>query len=265
MIEIYLFVLGLIFGSFANVVIFRTPRGLSVVSGRSQCPACGRPIKWHDNIPFISFFLLKGRCRECWAKISWQYPLVELASGLIFLFSFWALASQGLAYWLVSVFLLEMFLILFVTDLNHLILPNSVILSGLAGVFIYGLAEKTRLAPIGLNIFSLDSLLGALILSSLLFSIWLVSAGRGLGLGDVKLAGLVGLVFGLTGGIIVLYLGIVAGALVGVSMLLLTRANLKTKLPLGSFISLAAGFYILGGSAIIERLDFINFIFRIFK
>ena len=278
----YIFLFGLIVGSFVNVVIYRVPRGESIVSGRSRCANCGKNIAWYDLIPIASFFILRFHCRQCRRRISWLYPVVELYSGLIFLLTFYfTFISQAttlfhyyplpttyyllLVNWLLLIFLLESLLILAVIDLKNLILPDSVMLMMFLGVLAYGILEYLR-GYFGFNIFSFDNFIGATVLFSALFLIWFFSKGSWLGLGDAKLAGLVGLIFGLWGGLIVIYGAIIAGMIAGLVLMVSHKANLKTKLPLGTFICLSATAYVFFGTSVQNKLaDFFFFVPLILK
>ena len=249
------FILGLIVGSFVNVVICRLPRSQSVVKGRSKCPDCGKRLAWYDLIPIVSFLVLKRRCRNCKVPISWTYPLIELYSGLVFLVSYQLFSPDGLVNWLFIVFVLELFLILGLIDLRHLILPDSLLIVLLGGSLSVLAISKLFDIYLGWPMSVASSFIGAAILFSVLFVMWLLSKGQWLGFGDVKLAGIIGLIFGFWGGLAILYAAVVLGALLGLVLLLTHRANLKTKLPLGTFICLSATFYILGGNVVLSRLD----------
>ncbi|MDO8669288.1 MAG: prepilin peptidase, partial [Candidatus Buchananbacteria bacterium] len=222
---VYLFLLGLIVGSFVNVVIYRIPRGQSVVGGRSQCPNCRKKLPWYDLIPIASFFIVRGRCRNCKKSISWIYPLVELYSGFIFLFSFSLFVSGGLINWLFVVFVLEVLFILALIDLRHLILPDSLLLVLLIGVVVLGVIQRWLNLGSDWQVLNLDNLIGAVSLFGFLFLIWLLSKGKWLGFGDVKLAGIIGLIFGLWGGLIIFYGAIIIGTAVGLILLVSHRAN----------------------------------------
>lgn len=239
------FILGLIIGSFANVVIWRLPRSKSM-RGRSHCVRCLNKIPWHDLVPVASFLVLRGRCRRCGEAIKWLYPLVELYSGLVFALSFLFFGHLGLGHWLLMVFLLELFLILGQIDFYHLILPDVLILLMLAGTAALMIYQKYILG-VGYGLYNtpfINNLLIAAILFLILFVPWLISGGRWLGLGDAKLAGAIGLAFGFKGALIAFYGAIVLGALVGLLMWLGHRATFKSKLPLGTFICIAATLYI---------------------
>ncbi len=223
MIVLYVFILGLLVGSFLNVLIYRLPRELPFVKGRSHCPRCDRVLVWYDLIPLISYIVLFGRCRSCKRHISLQYPLIELASGLLFVF------APSLL-WLIA---LEIFLVLSVIDLRHLLIPDGLL------VVLVALALAMRVAWHSAN------LLSALGIGGFFLLIWLISHGKWIGFGDVKLGAALGLLFGFPGAIVVLYGGVVFGGLVGIILLLLRKANRKTAVPLGTFLALAAIAYIL--------------------
>lgn len=246
---VYIFLIGLVIGSFANVVIWRAPRGESI-RGRSRCVNCLSRIAWYDLIPIASFFILRGRCRQCGRGIRWQYPLVELFSGLIFAISFAVFSQYGLIYWLFILFLLELLLILGITDFNNLILPDALIGLMASGTGIFMIYQKFA-ANTGYGIYNtslIDNLLSAAVLFVILFIPWLISGGRWLGLGDAKLMGAIGLAFGFVGAVSILYGGVVMGAIVGLFMWLSRRATLKSKLPLGTFVCIASIFYVFAAS-----------------
>ncbi len=262
---IYIFVIGLIIGSFANVVIYRVPRSESIVTGRSRCTNCGKKIAWYDLLPIVSFFFLRFHCRQCHHSISWLYPAVELYSGIIFLLAFYVSQQSGIFYWLFLVFILESLLILALIDLKNLILPDSIMLVMLAGVVGYGIWENFLGSQV-FKIFSLNNIAGAIVLFSALFILWFLSHGVWIGLGDSKLAGLIGLIFGFWNGLIIFYGAIIMGVVVGLILLASRRANLKTKLPLGTLISFSATVYIFFGAVILDKIkpffDSVPFILR---
>ena len=248
---IWALALGLIAGSFINVVIYRVPRKLGIVFGRSQCPHCERSLFWYDMIPVISFFFLGGRCRFCRKPISILYPLVEIISGLIFLYFYSSLGlnMQALFY----VFIAEVLLILFFTDLEHMILPDAVIIAGFIGAII--------LRP---SLLSLNHIMAAIFFLALFFLVWFLSKGKWLGLGDAKFMALIGFIFGLWSASIVLYTAVIIGTVVGILVLVAKRGNMKTHLPFGSFLSVACGYYLLFGFGILESTK-LNLISRLFN
>lgn len=235
---LFYFILGLIVGSFVGVVIHRLPKGEQFISGHSRCPDCGHALKWYDLAPILSFLILLGRCRYCRSKISWSYPAIEICSGIIVAVSFLFLSPSGLAYWLFWVFILELFLILAFIDLRHFILPDSVMAVILAAFVCYEiLGGKVTGADL---IFSFSNLAATIILFLVFFLIWNFSNGKGMGLGDAKLAGLLGLVFGFWNSVFILYLAVIIGVAAGLMIILSRKGNLKTKLPFGAFISFSA-------------------------
>ena len=249
---VLVFIIGLIIGSFLSVVISRLPKGEQFIGGRSYCPHCRHYLGWHDLVPVLSFLILRGHCRYCRNKISPTYPIIELCSGIIVAVSFLFLSPFGLAYWLFWVFILELLLILALIDLRHFILPDSVMVAILVAFVCYEIlgGQIAGADPV----FSFGNLAGAAILFLIFFLIWSFSNGKWMGLGDIKLAGLLGLVFGFWNSVLILYLAVVMGAAAGLALILLGRGNLKTKLPFGAFICFSVIFFTLVGWSISERM-----------
>lgn len=257
-----LFVLGLVFGSFANVVIWRFPRGESVAHPPSACPRCGQQIRWFDNIPVLSWTLLKGRCRDCAEPISARYPAVEALSGALWLLAGvrWGVSAQ-------AVFAIAMFyllLILAFIDLDTMRLPNPLV-AALAGV---GLLGAVASQVTGANVVPLTSpdglIAGSPLLSSLVGA--LVSAGvalliavayssvrkqQGFGMGDVKLLGALGFYLG-PFGVLVLFGGAIIGAVYGIAVAARSDDGYSAKFPFGPFLSVAAVLVAVGGPAMWE-------------
>jgi leader peptidase (prepilin peptidase)/N-methyltransferase len=258
-----IFLIGLAAGSFVGVIIYRLPRGEQFVGGRSYCPNCGHILRWRDLVPVLSFLILLGRCRYCRNKISWDYPVIEVCSGIIFAASFFFLSPSGLAHWLFWVFILELFLILAFIDLKHLILPDSVMAVILAAFVCYEIFVGKVTG--GNSIFSFGNLISAAFLFLIFFLIWSFSNGKGIGLGDAKLAGLIGLVFGFWNSFFILYLAVIIGVLIGLILILQGRGSLKTKLPLGAFIGFSAIVSTLFNFGASERIAefFRHLIFRL--
>ena len=212
-------------------------------------------------MPVLSFLTLLGRCRYCRNKISWSYPAIEICSGIIIAISFLFLSPFGLAYWLFWVFILELFLILAFIDLKHFILPDSVMAVILAVFACYEIfwgkvarADLPGLSEAG-SIFSFGNLISAVLLFLTFFLIWSFSNGKGIGLGDAKLAGLLGLVFGFWNSVFILYLAVIVGVAAGFMLILSGRGNLKTKLPFGAFISFSAIISTLFNYGVSERIS----------
>ena len=228
---VLLFILGTVFGSSYNVVIYRLPRNVSLLNPPSSCPSCGSRIRWFDNIPVISYLVLRGRCRTCGARISVQYPLVEVASGALMVLSYarWGPSLDFAVYYLFFSALLVLSLI----DLWWFILPDRITIPGM----VLGLLAS----PFRETLTPLESLVGfgVGILISLGIYLYYVRIRRmeGLGLGDVKLLGFIGSVTGPYGVLSALFLGSLLG-LLWVLPTLIRNRNLQFAIPFGPFLSL---------------------------
>ncbi|MBV8551032.1 MAG: prepilin peptidase [Acidobacteriaceae bacterium] len=243
-------VFGLLIGSFLNVCIYRIPRDISVVAPRSFCPECGSPVPWFDNIPVLSFALLRGKCRACAKPIGIRYPAVELTTAALFV---WTVALYGLTVSSAKWLLFESILIvLFVTDLEERLLPDELTLGGSAVGLIFAFFVPVPGFPGDLLVefgVTARSLLNAVAGASLLAAVlWLVGFlyarirhRDGLGLGDVKLLILLGVYLGFERALLALLVGCVAGSIIGLGYILLTRKQASTyQLPLGSFLCAGA-------------------------
>lgn len=252
------FLWGLSLGSFINVLVYRLPRGKSVVMPRSACPACAAPIKWFDNIPLLSFIRLRARCRNCGARISWRYPILELLTGILFVWvHFYVLGtSRDLIlvpfYWYFCASLVALSAI----DLEHYIIPDRInyplVVVGLALAALYpehlgggSLSAGLRLSGAGLVVGA-----GALYLIRLL--------GRGLfkkeamGMGDVKLLAAVGAWQGWQSALLAIFLGAAAAAVVGLLMIAAKKARWQSKLPFGPYLALGSLATLFYGSSLIH-------------
>ena len=242
-------VIGLSFGSFANVCIYRLPKNKQVLTGRSYCPKCKKKIKWFDNIPLISFLSLDGKCRSCKKKISPQYFIVELIAGLGFLFIF--LNYDNHLAKLLLIILLLMYLIIFFIDLKHFIIPDILNYGIIVIAFL-----KNFLPDLNLN-FVQDiklSLMGGI---AGFFSIWIIiylyktfKKTEGMGMGDAKLIAGVGLLLGWQSIPFVLFLSATLGLLMVMPSLLEKRKSLKSKIPFGPYIITAGVIYFLYGDVL---------------
>lgn len=243
--------LGLIFGSFLNVVIHRVPEGRSVVRPRSSCPACGEIIAGRDNIPVVSWLSLRGRCRHCGSAIPRRYPLVELATmALWLLLSWWSVLGPGYPALLPLLLVLgSAGIALACIDLDHHRLPNAIVLPlypvTVAGLVLAGaLSGEWPWRP---------ALVGAGLWLVVVGLPWLVSGGRGMGFGDVKLAPVLGLTLGwiaLWASVVGLLAAFLLGAVVGVAAILFAGAGRKTALPFGPFLLGGAMLGLLLGPAL---------------
>lgn len=214
------FVLGTILGSFLNVVIYRLPRFESLVRPRSRCPNCGAQIGAWDNIPLVSFLLLRGRCRACGARIAWRYPLVELTAGLLVLAA-WLRDGSWLDVVAAMMLLLSLLAVFFI-DLAHHIVPNAITYPGI----VIGL----MMAAAGGRL--LDGILTAAGAGAFFFLIALVSRG-GMGGGDIKLAAMMGAFLGWPSVVVALLIAFAGGAMVGVLLIALGVRTRKDPIPFG--------------------------------
>jgi len=246
---------GLLIGSFLNVCIHRWPRDLSVVRPRSHCVACGKTIAWYDNIPLFSYLLLGGRCRNCRARISLRYPVVELLTGLLF-FAFTRLLGPSLAAVKMCVFSALLIGLIF-SDLEQRILPDELTLGGavLGLIFAFFVPVPDITARAVLSLFGADigdrmasvaeAAFGAALPALFLWlSGWIYEKVRhreGLGLGDVKLVAMVGSFLGLEGALLTLILGSLSGSILGYVYIRATKKDISTyQLPFGTFLGAAA-------------------------
>ena len=239
--DAYAAVLGLITGSYLNVVVHRLPRGLSTVAPRSACPACGAPIAMRDNLPLVSFALLGGRCRQCKAPIAWRYPLVEAATAALFVACLerFGLSRETPAAALFCCLMIALGLI----DLEHLMLPDRITLPGIA----VGLALQPWLPWGGLRQAALGALLGAAILLAIWGAWYLVRHEEGMGLGDVKMLAMIGAFLGWRDVLVTLVFASLAGSLTGLALIWGGGAGLRSKLPFGSFLALGGIAALFGG------------------
>jgi len=226
--------LGLIAGSFANVVIYRLPRQESVVWPGSRCPHCAAPIRWFDNIPLLSFLFLGGRCRRCAAPIGWRYPLVEALAGALFVQS---VETFGVSLRAAESMLLgTLLLIVFFIDLDHYIIPNRITYPGI----VVGLAFTAALAgwrAAGIAAVTAVALWGVFILINVVSARLL--GEEGMGMGDAKLAAMIGAFLGWPIGAVAILLGVFVGGAIGVGLLALRLRGRREQIPFGP--ALAAG------------------------
>jgi leader peptidase (prepilin peptidase)/N-methyltransferase len=225
---------GLAIGSFVNVVIYRLPLRKSVVSPPSACPACGEFIRPYDNIPVLSYIFLWGRCRHCKSGISPRYPCIEAFVGLTSLYAF---LRHGLSLELACElgFVVAMVALVFI-DYDHRVLPNVITLPGT----VVGLLVAYPRVTITLT----EALLGAALGAGLLYLVaevyFRIRNIEGLGMGDVKMMGMVGAFLGWKGVLLTLFMGSFVGSIIGLGLMAARGKDLKTALPFGTFLGIAA-------------------------
>jgi leader peptidase (prepilin peptidase) / N-methyltransferase len=234
---------GLIIGSFLNVVAYRLPRGESLAHPPSRCPSCGAPIKPYDNIPVLSWLLLRGRCRSCRAPISARYPIVEAVTGALYALVTWARwdDASGIALGIVLVTALVPITLI---DYDRRIIPNRITGPAAIVAILIGVALDQD--------FVVEQLIAGAAAGGFFFLALLVYP-RGMGMGDVKLAGMMGLYLGRAVGLAVL-VGLVAGVVVGAVIMarLGAKEGRKTAVPFGPFLALGGIVAIFAGDAVAD-------------
>ncbi len=245
---IFLIILGGLWGSFANVCIYRLPQDKGVISGRSYCPKCKKKIVWYDNIPLISYFLLDGKCRKCKKKISGQYALVEFISILSF-FCIYYLYGLTLTSLLLMILSLS-FIIIFFIDLKHFIIPNEITFSMMALGFLKSFDPNLNsLFPNYINSL-IGGLLGYGIIWSIIYFYKQVRKKEGMGLGDAKLFGVIGFWFGWIAIPFVIFISSVIALLSVVPSLLKNSRTMSSQIPFGPYIIIATLIYLFFGKPI---------------
>jgi len=233
-LNIYTFVLGAVVGSFLNVCISRLPENKSLVRPGSRCPKCENPIKWHDNLPIISFIILRGKCRNCGEPISLQYPAVELLTAVLFVLLMHRFNNFA-AFAIYMVFTCALVVVTFI-DLKHYIIPNEISIPGI--------------------VVGLLSLIGCVTGGGLLYLTALFSLAvfkkEGMGGGDIKLLAMVGAFLGWKLALMTIVVGSVMGAIVGVAMILLRLKERGDYIPFGPYLALGAVLSMLYGGRILE-------------
>ena len=258
-VVLLIFTIGLVVGSFLNCLIYRVKIRQSFLKGRSYCPECKHKLSWFDLIPLLSYFELGAKCRYCHKPISCQYPLVELAVGLLFAVaalvfepaiiyfgpvSFFNLISL-IYYW----FIISTLVVIFVYDLLWYIIPDTAVFAAMFfSIVFYASRFFYELYLTGSANFEIltNPFLAAVLAFSIFMTIFLVSAGKWMGFGDVKYAALMGLVLGFPDIVVGLFLSFFLGAIIGLSLIALKKKEISSEIPFGPFLvsgTLAALFF----------------------
>jgi leader peptidase (prepilin peptidase)/N-methyltransferase len=235
------FIFGLVIGSFLNVCIYRLPASQSIARPRSRCPRCGHPIRPYDNIPVLSYLLLRGRCRDCGNPISPRYPMVELLSGA---FAAMTVARYGLDWTAAVVYaLIAAFLVITFIDIDHRIIPDPITLTGipigLAASFGPGLVSPAQ-ALIGI-------LAGGGSLFLVAWGYQLIAKREGMGGGDIKLLAMIGAFIGWQGVLFTIFVASLTGTLTGMALMLRRQGGMKLAVPFGPFLAVGAIAYLFIG------------------
>lgn len=259
-----LFILGLFVGSFLNVLVDRIPKGEFHIKGRSRCDKCKKTIKWHDLIPLLSFVFLKGKCRYCNTSLSFYYSIIELTTGILFLLTAFFILNdsqflplrQGFEGQAISnfqllipliyyLFIISSLIVIFFADLKYGIIPDAILLPSVAVSLLYLFINHNSLIP---N--HIAAGIGASVFFLLLF---LVTQGKGMGFGDVKLVFLMGLILGFPNIVVGLYIAFLTGAVVGCILIIWRKKRLfGTSIPFGPFLVIGTLAAIFFGDSLVQ-------------
>jgi leader peptidase (prepilin peptidase)/N-methyltransferase len=245
-LEIFVFIFGACIGSFLNVCIYRIPEGKSIIHPPSACPQCGYRIRFYDNIPIVSYILLRGRCRRCQIHIPIRYPLVELITGLAALSVFLKYGptpAAGIYFLFIAVLLVITFI-----DIDHQIIPDILSVTGIPLFFLLGF-----LVPF---ITWKDALIGILAGGGLLYAVafgyQLLTGRDGMGGGDIKLLAMIGAMIGWQGILFTVFVSSLSGTVIGLLLALPAGRSMKSRLPFGPFLAAGAIAYLFCGPALIR-------------
>jgi leader peptidase (prepilin peptidase) / N-methyltransferase len=248
---ILVFIFGAVVGSFLNVCIYRIPRKKSIIYPPSACPQCDKPVRFYDNIPLVSYLVLKGKCRDCGARISFRYFLIELITAIIFtlIYRKWGLSSE----FFIQVFFAAVLIVISFIDYDFQIIPDILSIGGMvAGLIISFVRPGFRV---------MDAVYGVLIGGGVLFIIaWgyqLVTKREGMGGGDIKLLAMIGSFSGFKGVLFSLIGGSVVGTIVGIPLMLMKGKEEGTRyaIPFGPFLSFCAIIYLFLGPGVIHAFN----------
>ncbi len=240
------FLFGLIFGSFLNVCIYRIPRGESIVWPASHCPKCGAPIKPIDNIPVVSYVMLGGKCRSCKGRISARYPLVELITGILFGALFWkfGLSSETFVFLILGLLLIPISFI----DIDYHLILNKITLPGI----LLGAILTLSFHVLSYKQVLIGFIIGGGGLLAIAFLGGLLFRKESMGMGDIKLAAMVGVFLGVQGVTFTLLVAFFVAALFSIGAMALKKANRQSQIPFGPFIAVASVVYLFWGEQMIH-------------
>ncbi|MFH0857019.1 MAG: prepilin peptidase, partial [bacterium] len=253
-----IFIIGLCIGSFLNVIILRLAENKNFIKGRSYCPKCKHKLFWYDNIPLISFILLKGKCRYCHNRISIQYPLVELATAILFILAFkhwYAISNPSASSGQVFQFPISNYLLLF----SYFIFTAILIIIFVYDFRWYMILDRVSVPAI-ITVFCLNLYLGKSVMDLLIaaFAIggffllqFLISKGKWIGGGDIRMGFLMGMMLGLKNGAAALFISYILGALVGIFLIIMGKKKMQSRMPFGTFLAVGAYIAMLWGQEII--------------
>ena len=246
---IFVFILGLCIGSFLNVVILRLHREESMLS-RSQCLSCRKTIAWYDNIPLASFFLLRGRCRHCHKRISWQYPIVEFVTAILFVLAYQNIGFQVSSFKFQeflelfrNLVFISLLIVVFAMDFRWYMIYDIITIPGSIAAFLLNILLGWHWA---------DLVYGGIIGAGFFFAQYLISHGKWIGGGDIRLGLFMGLMLGWKLLLFSIFFAYISGALVGLVLILFGIKRFSSKIPFGTFLSASAIFALLYGEIILQ-------------
>lgn len=253
LIYFYIFIAGLCVGSFLNVVICRLPEKRSIVKSRSSCPHCKEIIKPYDLLPLVSFCVLKGQCRQCKKKISWQYPIIELITGLIFVATTYYYQTIGGIYnplLIRDLVILSALIVVFATDFKYMLIFDAVtvpmmVFAFVANIFLLG--NSSNYLSLSLNY-----LAAGIIGAGFFFLQYYFSKGKWVGAGDIRLGLLMGLILGWPKIIVALFFAYVVGAICSLILVAVKTKKMNSQIPFGVFLSLATAVAMFWGDSVIN-------------
>lgn len=259
-INIFIFFFGASLGSFLNVVVGRLHSGEPIIHGHSHCMRCKKTLAWYELLPIVSFIIQKGKCRTCGKKISWQYILVEITTGFAVVLAWAVLLDQENQNWtwygsgFMWLYFIGVLIVVFLYDLKYFLIPDIVIYPTIAVTLLWDTALLFDKQPFW------NYLMSAIIPASFFLSLIIVSRGRWMGMGDVKLAFLLGLFLGFPKILLALFLAFTLGSFVGLGLIIFKKYTLKTPIPFGTFLTFASFITLLYGDFIIQwYLEVIGF------
>lgn len=243
------FIVGSIIGSFLNVCIYRIPRNISIITPSSRCPSCNMPIKAIDNIPILSYIFLAGKCRECKAKISLRYPLVESLNAILYVLTLWRFGIEW--YTLVYFILCSSLIVITFIDIDFQIIPDRITIPG---IFI-GLIAGSLFLPDPFMRYSVlgfkSSIIGFTIGGTIYYAIAVISKG-GMGGGDIKMMAMVGSFMGWKSVLLTTFIGSLTGSLFGLFLMIFKGKGRKTKVPFGPFLAIGTFITLFYGQELLD-------------
>ncbi len=253
---LFVFILGLIIGSFLNVCIYRIPREESIITPSSHCPSCNKAIRFYDNIPIISYVMLGGKCRNCGERISLRYPFVEFINGILYLIIY----SRFLMHkpWVLLIYFAftSALIVIFFIDLDHQIIPDGITLPGMVIGLIAGLFflpdPFSRKDSLGFTSSIIGLLSGGLSFYLIAILGRIILRKEAMGGGDIKMMAMVGAFLGWKGVILTTFVGSLIGSISGITMILLRGHEWGTRIPFGPYLATGAIITLLFGEEIMR-------------